>query len=444
MKENQEQKTSILPFSNLTGLQLFQLIRYATFVFAGIGFAKIQLPQSTIGQFETFLMVSGMVSFFWVSGIINTMLSTYAKFDSERQRSVFFNTFVSLFVFGIVAGALLLLFSDNLLLFLDKKNEGSFIRLAVIYLIFNSPSFLIEYILFLNNKREGLIAYALLSSFVTLAVVLLPPVYGYDIEYSFYGLIAVAGVKLMALLFLIHRFGNFRFNTSLQTQNLRLSLPLMLSIFVSGSSEYIDGLIVKSKFDDVAFAVYRYGAKELPVLLIVANTFSTAMIAVVAGNLANGLSEMKRRSTRLMHLFFPLTIVLMLVSHHLYQYVFSENFIYSAFIFNIYLLLVIPRLVFPQTILTGIQHSGFQLVSSIIEITLNVSLSWYLAGKLGLPGIAIGTFIAFSVDKLFLITVNHWRFGIAPGQYIPVWLLAGYSLLTLLAFGAGYVISVRF
>lgn len=444
MQETPAGKKSIFFFGNLTGLQLFQIIRYATLIAIGIGFAKMQLPASVIGEYETFLLVSGMASFFWVSGIINTMLTVYPKLQGSQQRSVFFNTFISLFGFGIVAAALLLLFSDNLLLFLDKKNEGNFVRLAVLYLIFNSPAFLIEYIFYLNGQKEKLLVYALASSALTLAAALVPALMGYGIEISLYGLISVAVAKLILLLLLIARFGNFEWNTAQQKENLRLSLPLMLSIFVSGSSEYIDGLIVKSKFDNVAFAVYRYGAKELPVLLIVANTFSTAMIPLVANNLKNGLEEIKRRSTRLMHLFFPLTILLMLVSHHLYRFVFSDSFTYSAFIFNIYLLLVIPRLLFPQTIVTGMQKSGYLLASSLIEISLNVSLSWYLAGKFGLPGIAAGTFIAFSVDKLFLVTINYFRLGIAPTLYIPVRLLAAYSLLTLIAFGAGYAISVKF
>lgn len=443
MKEAPQPK-KLFNFSNLTGLQLFQLIRYATFVFAGIGFAKMHLPQTAIGQFETFLMVSGMVSFFWVSGIINTMLSSYPKQSAQVQKQVFFNTFVVLSLFAVTAGLLLFIFSDNLLAFLDKKNEGGFIRLAVFYVILNSPSFLIEYILYLNHRRNAIVYYAGLSSMFTLAAALLPPAFNYGIEYSLYGLIAVAAVKVVALLFLLARFSTFKLNRELIMTTLRLALPLLLSIFVSGSSEYIDGLIVKARFDDVAFAVYRYGAKELPILLIIANTFSTAMIPVIAANLNDGLDEIKRRSTKLMHVFFPLTIVLMLASHFLYQYVFSESFIYSAVIFNIYLLLAIPRLVFPQTILTGLQHSRYLLISSVLEITINVSLSLWLARTMGLPGIALGTFVAFCFDKAFLTAVNHFKYGISPARYIPLSLLAVYSILTFLALGAGFWLSTNF
>ena len=44
--------------SNLSSLQLFQIIRYGTFVLVGICFAQLHLAQSEIGQFETFILVS--------------------------------------------------------------------------------------------------------------------------------------------------------------------------------------------------------------------------------------------------------------------------------------------------------------------------------------------------------------------------------------------------
>ncbi|MCW5907183.1 MAG: oligosaccharide flippase family protein [Chitinophagales bacterium] len=433
----------IFSFSNLTGLQLYQLIRYGTFIAASIGFAKMQLPQSAIGEFETFLMVSSMLSFFWVSGIINTMLSIYPKADNAERSQIFFNAFLTLLFFGVAAGVLFFIFSNNLFSFLNKQNAGTFVKPVVIYLVANSPSFLIEYILYLSNRKKVIVVYALLSSVVTLCVVLIPVALGYNIVYTFYGLVAVALLKIVVTFFLIQQMGSLRVNVALQFTNLKVSLPLMLSILVSGSSEYIDGLIVKKKFDDVAFAVYRYGAKELPVLLIVANTFSTAMIAVVSADLTEGLEEIKRKSARLMHLFFPLSIALMLTSHFLFQYVFSESFIYSAFIFNIYLLLIVPRLLFPQTILMGMRQSGFLLASSVIEITVNVSLSLWMAAKFGLLGIAMATFVAFCSDKMFLMAVNYFKFGIAPQRYIPVLLHVVYSVLLFAGFAAGYWISVN-
>ncbi len=431
--------------SNLSSLQLFQLIRYGIFIWIGICFAKLKLPQSVIGQFETFILVSGMVSFFWVSGIINSMLSVYPKKNEEEKKAVLFNTFVSLFMFSAVAGVLLMVFSGNLLSFLDKQSEGNLVPLSVVYLLLNNPSFISEYVLFLNNKRKEMLLYGLVISLVSVTVAIVPVLLNYPIEYSMYGLIAAALARMLFAVFLLQRFASFQFSLQFQADSFKLSLPLIFSIFVSGSAEYIDGLIVKAKFNDMFFAVYRYGAKELPVLLIIANTFSTGMIPAIAANLDDGLKELKKKSGRLMHFFFPLTMVLMFLSPLIYRYVFSESFVYSAVIFNIYLLLVIPRVLFPQTILTGIQQTKYLLVSSVIEIVLNVSLSVYLAGKIGLPGIAVGTFVAYTFDKLFLIGIGYFVYDIKPSAYIRGIPFFVYSVCTLVAFAfSHYLFKIGF
>ena len=379
-----------------------------------------------------------MVSFFWVSGVINSMLAIYPKKSAEEQKQILLGTFLSLSLFSLIAGAFLYFFSQNVLAFLHKQSGNHLIVLSIIYLLLSGPSFVVEYVLFLNNKKNTIIIYGAVSALLATCLALVPALLHCNIEYSMLGLVVLAGLKLIYTLFVLQQFATLKPNastlTKAVTENLKLSAPLIASIFVSGSAEYIDGLIVKSKFDDMFFAVYRYGAKELPVLLIVANTFSTAMIPSIAANLEDGLKELKEKSARMMHIFFPLTIVLLPLSPYLFKYVFNESFIYSSLIFNIYLLLAIPRVLFPQTVLTGMQKNPFLLLSSILEIIINVSLSIYLAGIMGLPGIAIGTFVAYLFDKLFLMAVNRFYFGIPVSKYVRLTPYFVYVVLTFVSF----------
>lgn len=427
---------------SLFSLQVFQLLRYGTFILAGVGFTKLGLSAGQIGRFETVLLLSGMLSFFWVSGIINALLSVYPKYNEEEKRTSLFNTFLLLTGLSLAAAAVLYIFKAPILGLIDKDGDRAYFQLALIYIICNCPSFINEYILFLNNKKWELLCYGISTVILTLAFTVIPVAFGYGVEYAIYGIITVAILKLLFSLVLLGIFGKFKLDTAILLKGITLALPLMLSIFVSGSAEYIDGIIVKARFDNVGFAVYRYGAKELPILLIIANTFSTAMIPALAANLGEGIQQLKQRSTQLMHLFFPLSMVLMLASPYLYQYAFNDNFMYSAFIFNIYLLLIIPRVLFPQTILTATQHSKWLVASSILEIIINVGLSLYLSTVMGLAGIAFGTFIAYLIDKLFLMAVSYKVLGIKPQQYINLPIFAFYNILLVAAFGLGYWILV--
>lgn len=426
----------------LLSLQVFQLLRYSTFILAGVGFAKLQLSPGQIGRFETVLLISGMVSFFWVSGIIQALLSAYTKYNEEEKRLALFNTFLLLCGLSAVAALGLYLFTDHLLTIIDKNGDNSFAKLSILYLLFNCPAFINEYILFLHNKRKELLAYAISTLLLTLVFTVIPVAFGYPIIYAVYGIIAVAVLKLLLSFTLLGIYGRFKIDLLILMNGLHLALPLMLSLFVSGSAEYIDGIIVKAKFDDVGFAIYRYGAKELPIAIIIANTFSMGMIPVLAGNLTEGLTELKQRSARLMHFFFPLTMVLMVASPYIYQYAFNDSFMYSAFIFNIYLLLIIPRVLFPQTILTATQHSRWLVISAVLEITINVSLSLCLSSVMGMAGIAVGSFIAYMFDKLFLMAVVRHELKVSPQQYIAFVPFIFYNILTLVAFALGYWLLV--
>jgi hypothetical protein len=72
-----------------------------------------------------------------------------------------------------------------------------------------------------------------------------------------------------------------------------------------------------------------------------------------------------------------------------------------------------------------------------MEIVINVSLSIYLAGLIGLPGIAIGTFIAYTMDKVFMIAVNYFYFGISPKKYVNLIPYFVYIILTFVSFFIG-------
>ena len=65
-------------------------------------------------------------------------------------------------------------------------------------------------------------------------------------------------------------------------------------------------------------------------------------------------------------------------------------------------------------------HGKYLVASSILEITVNVSLSIYLSGVIGLPGIAVGTLVAFCIDKVFLILVARCKYDIHLGSYLKI------------------------
>jgi O-antigen/teichoic acid export membrane protein len=416
---------------------VYQLMRYGGMIALGICLAKV-LPQDVIGKFETFLLISGMFTFFWVSGIINSMLAALPKKPETEQKLYIYNTFITLVVCSFFAAALLSLFAKNVLELMHNTANTGLVGLAIAFIVVNSPSFITEYILYLNNQTRLLIVYGISMAVITVCAAFVPAAMGMHIEYSMAALCGVGVIKLIYAMVMLGRYATPKLNRPMIQENLKQAWPLIGSIFVSGSAEYIDGFIVKAKFDDATFTIYRYGAKELPILLIMANTLSTGMIKPIAENLEKGMEELKAASTRLMHIFFPISIVLMLCSTFLFKKVYTDAFAFSALIFNIYLLLAIPRVLFPQTILTALQKNKVVLVSSMLEIVINVSASLYLSTIFGLAGIALGTLIAYVFDKVFLVLYMWGVVGVSPGRYLHKGWYLVYGTALLLAFFAAY------
>jgi len=228
---------------------------------------------------------------------------------------------------------------------------------------------------------------------------------------------------------LLAKYAEFKLDTGFLQQFLVTAGPLIAATLLSGSAEYLDGFIVSKYFDEGTFAVYRYGAKEFPLVLLLANAFSNGMVPKVSQlGVAEAVKTIKQESLKLMHLFFPISIGFMLVSEWVYPRLFNADFVESAAVFNVYLLLVVSRLVFPQTLLIGLKKTKTIMAVAGLELAVNFGLSILFVQQFGLVGIAFATVIASILDKLVLMLWLKSSEGVSPTNYWPWKWHLGYSV----------------
>jgi len=220
-------------------------------------------------------------------------------------------------------------------------------------------------------------------------------------------------------------------------EHLYLGAPLILASLISGSGQYIDGLIITAWFDDPAkFAVFRYGAKEFPIVIMMATGLSNAMLPMFSkkSQMAESLKTIKVKSEKLMHYLFPASMIFMLSARWLFPRMFTPEFVRSADVFLIYLLLTIPRLVFPQTVLIGRKKTRITLVAALAAQAFNIPLSLYLVQYYGVAGVAVATVGVYILEKAFLSAHVWYKMRINPSEYIPLKTLLIYSILLILLF----------
>ena len=132
-------------FDSVAALQLFQLLRYGTLVVLGICFAKIGVPKSSIAWLESLIFISGLVSFFWVNSCIQLLLSEYTALNDFDKKKSIFRYFITFQLFSAIAAVAVYFWTDS-----DYSST------IALFVLFNTPSLLNEYILYLNLRIHNL------------------------------------------------------------------------------------------------------------------------------------------------------------------------------------------------------------------------------------------------------------------------------------------------
>lgn len=411
-------------------LQSFNLMRFITTLLIGILLAKSGLPTGDISLYETWLFFGNLVTFFWLGGGQNALVSLFPKLENpEQQRVLLFQSFVLFNVLGLIAAGILALGGDWVGPRFAHADNIPYLPWLILFLVANAPSMLIHLFYLLQNRPGGILRYGMISFVMQLVAVAVPLFSGAGLEGIFISLVVWAGIKWIWLLVLTIRFGKPQWNGVLMRQLIWLMLPLTLHILIGNSVEYTDGLIVANFFqDERQFALFRFGARELPLTTLLVGGIVTGLIPLVVRDFETGLAELKQRTARLAHVLFPLSACLMFLSAPVFPLIYNPEFSVSARVFNIYLLILCSRILLPQVLVIGRQHNFFLVFSAIVETVINVALSLWWVRFWGLQGIAMGSVVAFLVNKFNLIVYNYRVFGVPVQRYVPVRLWLGYSL----------------
>lgn len=197
-----------------------------------------------------------------------------------------------------------------------------------------------------------------------------------------------------------------------------------------------DGWIINYWYegDPEKFAVFRYGARELPLVLALSAAFGSAMLPEIRKDRKKALEAIRYKSLRLFHWLFPLSALLLAFSDYWFPFVFTSAFQESVILFDTYLIIVCSRLIFSRTVLIGMQDNRMVLYISVAELLINIGLSFYFIAHFGLFGVALATLLAFSLEKVFLCIYLWYRHGIPVRRYAHLAWWGAYSVIIVFLF----------
>ena len=449
-------------------LQASQITRQIGFILTSFLLAKSGLPISDIGVFETLLFIGTSLSYFWINGLIQSLLAFIPTVNDKEKYSVYFS--ISLIFIGLSAFLFLILklFPTFIVTTLTASTTLPYFDLFSLYLLFNLAPFFLEGFWAVENRPLSIIVFSSLSNLILPFAIALPLWLKMDFKYSFYGLLLIALIRLIWLIIVLIKNNNFTINYSQLNRFIKLSLPIMAYSLLNGFTMAFIFWIVGNYLtgNTAEFAVFRFGAREFPLVAALTTGLSNAFVSIISKefqisnfkfhsehlmpeiwNLKSGiilksgiLLEFKNKTTRLWHILFPSSIVLMLVSKQLFPIVFNPSFAKSADIFTIFLLLLISRALFPQTILLALKQTKTLLIISIIETISIIILSFLGIYWFNTEGVAWALILGFLLEKILIIGILKSRYSIDFQAYTNVLLYFIYCILLILS----YLIQLQF
>lgn len=430
-----------LASSSTRALQAFQVMRFVAMLSIGVAMARLGYGKTAIGNYEAVLFISGLFTTFWVTGLIQALLPLYTRKSYISKDDRLFNAFMVIFGLSVLACLFATILTATLTGFAAIDGSNLF-PLMLLYMLLSTPSTMVEYIYFLHGNYKAMLSYGIITYGIQVVLVVLPVLFGMGVAFTVLGLIVVSAVRFIWLISLLVHNSKFRINVDFLKDFLSDGIPLSLKFLVSSSGLYIDQLIIGYHFGPSTFAVYRFGAREIPLVTILTVSLSNSMLADFADRqkLSRNLDNLRNESLRLMHILFPISIAAILLSRWLFPIVFGTEFHESANVFMIYCLIVLSRVIFPQTVTQGFRKNGAVLTISIVEMTMNIILSLLLVKHFGINGVAAATVIVYTLEKVLLVAYNTYSLKIPAVMYVPVKAFWVYSLISVSAFAFAWLV----
>lgn len=419
--------------STTLALQLFQLMRTGSAVLTGVILAKSGLQMSEIGGWEMLLYLGTTLTFFWVNGFLQGFPPFFLQHSQEEQRSLVFSQFLLFGSIAFVLFGLMLSLEPWLVPVLTGLPSLPYFKWFALYLLFNLPSFPVEYLYMLYGQARSIIGWGLASFGLHLAALGLPLAMGMGLGMGIRLLVGLSLLKLFWAMALVRKYGTANWSPGLLRRYVVFCVPLMLGTVVSNCMYLFDNWLVGWHFGDPSvFAIYRYGAREFPLALALLSALGASLMPILVNNPALGFASLKSKVRRLMHLLFPVTIALLFASKWLFPLVFSASFAESVPLFNIYLLTLASRIILPAPIVLAKSDSKGIFQVSVAELAAKIILGFLFISLWGLEGLAWSVVLSFWVEKIGLIWLLESRHGVRTSDWLDLrWYFAYVALLLL-------------
>lgn len=403
-------------------LQFNAFLRLGIQILLGIIPVKIGYAVNETSQLELYLFYGAALSFFTTSALNKTLLTNNAE-KSE---------------FTVLLSSVVLAFGSAILAFFIANKVNGLSPLLLSGLVLTLPlANSIEHFILIHRKIKALYSFSLIYATLYLIVICLL----FFNQRSISEVIsAIIGIHLLKSL-LVLVFAKARRPLNFQSDLFQTYMSFMGIALLGGLMNYLDGFILNYLYPEYPFSVFRYGARELPFLNIIFTSLAAGFILIIQKQ-TDWASQMKKRLHILLLWSFPFVGILFFISPYAYEWAFSPEYRISATFFNIYLLMLLFRVMIGQSILMAYRKEKVLLFLSGIELIGNIVLSIILGIIWGVFGIMSATVLAYAIHKILLLIYLKRKMSLRIGNFFPVKSYIALASILILSFYLSWEINI--
>lgn len=202
----------------------------------------------------------------------------------------------------------------------------------------------------------------------------------------------------------------------------------------------IIGILVELYGSGPQLALYRYGSREIPLLMLLTSAAGRALTPVVAGaatagNLPQALAAVRAQARQIVLLGTAASLPLVLLGPWLYGLVYGPAFSTAGLLFSVFQLLAATRMVLIWPVLNGLRMHRAQLAAAVVEAATGLALGLVLVPVYGAFGAIAALIAALSIEKTVQVVWLYRQYGVGMGLYMPVrlWLAASLAMAAAVA-----------
>ena len=357
------------------------------------------------GSYLQVMLIANMAIYISLMGVPSSVY--YFLNKVQNKKNFLLRTILIIHFLAILSASIGLLAKEQIATILNNDRLIDITFVYVLFILFQIPIKLFEPIMISSDKVLGFIWVNLVFNALFFFAVAIPLLVYETTEYVFYSLIVFFIVQYIFVYIGIFKaylsladsseLGANEDRSSVLSQ-LRYSLPIGVSGALSEASRIVDKVIISNYFDPAQLAIYARGAMGIPMLNVVINSLGNLLmpkfVTAYSENRIEDIIKYWHSSTIIIAFaVYPMMVLLIAVADKLIPLLFTDKFLESVIIFQLYSLTFLARITTYDLIIRAIGVTSVLLRITVIAISLNIFLTILLVEMYGLVGAVIATII---------------------------------------------------